>query len=193
MTVTKIILSFIAVVLVFAGGVFVLQGLNVLQGSAMTGDMNWTYRGGGFALAGLAVLAWTLRGAGVLRGLVGLIGVVLFCVGAIWILQGVNVLPGSFMTGHIEWARRGAGAAVIGAIFAITMALKPGAGRHIFGAFGVILLLLGVVWILQGVNVLPGSFMTGHIEWAYRGGAVAAVGAVLLLLTRASAEKASAS
>lgn len=25
---------------------------------------------------------------------------------------------------------------------------------------------VGVIWILQGINVLPGSFMTGHIIWA---------------------------
>ena len=31
----------------------------------------------------------------------------------------------------------------------------------------VLLLLTGVVWILQGINILPGSFMTGQIGWAY--------------------------
>jgi hypothetical protein len=33
----------------------------------------------------------------------------------------------------------------------------------------VLLVLTGVVWILQGINILPGSFMTGHIEWAIAG------------------------
>jgi hypothetical protein len=41
-------------------------------------------------------------------------------------------------------------------------------------------LLTGVVWILQGINILPGSFMTGQIVWAYAGGATALVGGVLL-------------
>jgi hypothetical protein len=36
-------------------------------------------------------------------------------------------------------------------------------------------ILIGVVWILQGVGLLPGSFMTGAIEWA-------AYGAILLVL-----------
>ena len=27
---------------------------------------------------------------------------------------------------------------------------------------GVLLLVIGVIWILQGINVLPGSFMTGR-------------------------------
>ena len=40
---------------------------------------------------------------------------------------------------------------------------------------------LGIVWILQGINVLPGSFMTGQIQWAWRGGALAAIGICLLL------------
>jgi len=33
--------------------------------------------------------------------------------------------------------------------------------------------LTGMVWIFQGIGVLPGSFMTGQITWA-------AIGAVLL-------------
>ena len=45
----------------------------------------------------------------------------------------------------------------------------------------ILLLGMGVVWILQGVNILPGSFMTGQIQWAYRGAAVAVAGAILLL------------
>ena len=44
----------------------------------------------------------------------------------------------------------------------------------------VLLLLTGAVWILQGINVLPGSFMTGEIRWAYAGIVTALVGGVLL-------------
>jgi len=47
----------------------------------------------------------------------------------------------------------------------------------------VVLLAIGIVWILQGVNILPGSFMTGQMVWAYRGGAVSLAGVVILLLT----------
>jgi hypothetical protein len=46
---------------------------------------------------------------------------------------------------------------------------------------GVLLLGMGIVWILQGINILPGSFMTGQIQWAYRGAATAVVGLALLL------------
>jgi hypothetical protein len=46
----------------------------------------------------------------------------------------------------------------------------------------VLLILMGAVWILQGVNILPGSFMTGQIAWAWRGAAAAAIGIMLLVL-----------
>ena len=45
-------------------------------------------------------------------------------------------------------------------------------------------ILLGFVWILQGFNVLPGSFMSGQIQWAWRGGMMAVLGGALLLFTR---------
>ena len=45
---------------------------------------------------------------------------------------------------------------------------------------GALLVLTGVVWILQGINVLPGSFMTGQIRWAYAGIAAAMIGGGVL-------------
>ena len=36
--------------------------------------------------------------------------------------------------------------------------------------------LTGLVWIFQGIGVLPGSFITGQIVWA-------AIGAVLLFVS----------
>jgi len=44
----------------------------------------------------------------------------------------------------------------------------------------VLLLLTGAIWILQGINVLPGSFMTGEIRWAYAGIVTALIGGGLL-------------
>ena len=44
----------------------------------------------------------------------------------------------------------------------------------------VLLLLTGAIWILQGINILPGSFMTGEVFWAYAGIVTALVGGVLL-------------
>jgi hypothetical protein len=44
-----------------------------------------------------------------------------------------------------------------------------------------LLVLAGAVWFLQGINVLPGSFMTGQTRWAVYGGIAVAVGIALLL------------
>ena len=46
---------------------------------------------------------------------------------------------------------------------------------------GVIAILMGAIWILQGLNVLPGSFMTGHIIWTGWGAVLVAIGAGLLV------------
>jgi hypothetical protein len=46
---------------------------------------------------------------------------------------------------------------------------------------GSLLVLLGAVWFLQGINLLPGSFMTGQIRWAVYGGIAVASGIALLL------------
>lgn len=46
---------------------------------------------------------------------------------------------------------------------------------------GVLLLLVGVIWILQGINVLPGSFMSGRPGYALLGLVVTIVGVVILL------------
>jgi hypothetical protein len=54
--------------------------------------------------------------------------------------------------------------------------------RIVLRVVAILLILIGIIWILQGINVLPGSFMTGQIQWAYRGGAAAVVGLLILIL-----------
>src|SRR5580692_9390984 len=49
---------------------------------------------------------------------------------------------------------------------------------------GALLVLFGAIWILQGINILPGSFMTGQIQWAVYGAIAAAAGIALLLVAR---------
>lgn len=44
---------------------------------------------------------------------------------------------------------------------------------------GALILLMGVVWALQGAWILPATFMRGP-EWIAYGSALAAVGAILL-------------
>ena len=49
---------------------------------------------------------------------------------------------------------------------------------------GSLCVLLGSVWFLQGINVLPGSFMTGQTKWAVYGALLGAVGVGLLAAAR---------
>jgi len=53
--------------------------------------------------------------------------------------------------------------------------------RTIGIVLGLLLIVFGVVWILQGINVLPGSFMSGRPGYAVLGLAVMIVGLVILL------------
>ena len=54
--------------------------------------------------------------------------------------------------------------------------------RIALNVIAVLLLVMGTTWFLQGINVLPGSFMTGQIQWAVYGGMAAALGVVLLIV-----------
>jgi hypothetical protein len=51
--------------------------------------------------------------------------------------------------------------------------------KTILKIFAVLLFLSGGVWFLQGINILPGSFMTGDPQWAINGGISMIVGAGL--------------
>lgn len=42
------------------------------------------------------------------------------------------------------------------------------------------MLLIGIIWVLQGLNILPGSFMTGQIIWAIYGAPLALAGGGLV-------------
>jgi len=53
--------------------------------------------------------------------------------------------------------------------------------RIALNILGTCLIAIGMIWILQGVNILPGSFMTGQVVWAWRGAASAAAGLLLLV------------
>ena len=44
---------------------------------------------------------------------------------------------------------------------------------------GGLIFLAGLVWFLQGINILPGSFMTGDPQWAINGAIMMAVSLVL--------------
>ena len=53
--------------------------------------------------------------------------------------------------------------------------------RIVLNIVASLMVLAGVIWFLQGINVLPGSFMTGQIRWAVYGGIAFAAGIALLL------------
>jgi hypothetical protein len=53
--------------------------------------------------------------------------------------------------------------------------------RLILNIIGVVLILMGGVWFLQGINILPGSFMTGQVQWAIYGGIALILGVILLV------------
>lgn len=46
---------------------------------------------------------------------------------------------------------------------------------------GILLLLVGCVWFLQGINVIPGSYMTGQTKWAVYGALLVVAGVGLLI------------
>ena len=56
--------------------------------------------------------------------------------------------------------------------------------RTLLNVFGALFLLMGGVWILQGLGVLPGSFMTGQRQWAIYGAIAAVIGVALLIAAR---------
>jgi uncharacterized membrane protein HdeD (DUF308 family) len=56
--------------------------------------------------------------------------------------------------------------------------------KTVLNVLGGVLVLLGAIWFLQGINLLPGSFMTGQIQWAINGGIALVVGIVLLVMAR---------
>lgn len=48
---------------------------------------------------------------------------------------------------------------------------------------GVLCVLVGVVWLLQGANILGGSRMTGDAFWLWTGVVVAVVGGALVVVS----------
>ena len=46
---------------------------------------------------------------------------------------------------------------------------------------GILLILAGGTFFLQGINVLPGSYMAGDPQWAINGGIMIVVGIGLMI------------
>ena len=53
--------------------------------------------------------------------------------------------------------------------------------KNILTIIAALLILAGTVWFLQGINILPGSFMTGQTQWAIYGTITIIIGLALAL------------
>ena len=56
--------------------------------------------------------------------------------------------------------------------------------NQILKTAGILLAAGGTIWFLQGIGVLPGSFMSGQTKWAVYGGLAMAAGIGLFVLGR---------
>ncbi|HMZ08358.1 MAG TPA: hypothetical protein PK078_12115 [Anaerolineales bacterium] len=52
--------------------------------------------------------------------------------------------------------------------------------ENLLKVLAVLMMLTGLIWFFQGINILPGSFMTGDPQWALNGGIMIVVGAAFL-------------
>ena len=57
----KIFLNILSIMLILAGGVFFLQGINILPGSFMTGEPQWAVNGGILIVVGISLILWARR------------------------------------------------------------------------------------------------------------------------------------
>jgi uncharacterized membrane protein len=53
--------------------------------------------------------------------------------------------------------------------------------RIVLSVVGILLALMGAVWFLQGINILPGSLMSGQTQWVIYG-AIAVIAGIGLLV-----------
>ena len=56
--------------------------------------------------------------------------------------------------------------------------------KWILTIVGVLLILIGAIWILQGFNILQVGFMAGQMQYALLGAILAVVGIGLLVFSR---------
>jgi hypothetical protein len=52
--------------------------------------------------------------------------------------------------------------------------------KTLLNILGILLLLGGGTFFLQGINVLPGSYMTGDPQWAINGGVMVVIALALI-------------
>jgi len=52
--------------------------------------------------------------------------------------------------------------------------------NRLLTVLGVVAVLMGLLWVGQGLNLIPGSFMTGDPKWFVIGAIVTLVGVLLV-------------
>ncbi|HEX9387494.1 MAG TPA: hypothetical protein VF918_14315 [Anaerolineales bacterium] len=53
--------------------------------------------------------------------------------------------------------------------------------KILLNIISILLILAGGTFFLQGINVLPGSYMTGDPQWAINGGIMIVIGIGLMI------------
>ena len=56
--------------------------------------------------------------------------------------------------------------------------------KLVLAIVGVLLILMGGIWILQGFNILPVGFMAGQMQYALLGAILVVVGIALFVFSR---------
>jgi hypothetical protein len=56
--------------------------------------------------------------------------------------------------------------------------------KLIITIISVLIFLSGLVWFLQGINILPGSYMTGDPRWTINGAIAMVASAVMFAFIR---------
>lgn len=57
----RIFVNIVAILIVISGGIWFLQGINIIPGSFMTGQVRWAVYGGIAVLFGIGLLIWNKR------------------------------------------------------------------------------------------------------------------------------------
>jgi hypothetical protein len=65
--------------------------------------------------------------------------------------------------------------------------------RVVWLVIGVLALIAGIIWTLQGFNVIGGSAMSGQTMWAIIGPIVGIIGLALMIMSLVGGRRAAAS
>jgi hypothetical protein len=57
--------------------------------------------------------------------------------------------------------------------------------RALWNLVGIVLILVGIVWILQEYAIIPGGFLINEVHFAHRGIIAACLGLLIMILVAA--------